>query len=133
MPTRNGRTDLPYQYPPNYFNIGKIGDVLKTKGQKLEYLYDFGDYWQHSFLKRQIMCCSIWIDISWIWRMRITNSKFGNPDRREPSNGFRGFGRMVCLLHIIPNSYEKKVPYFLLFKGNFPKHFVLRCFGPEGF
>ena len=26
----------------------KIGDVLQAKGQKLEYLYDFGDYWQHS-------------------------------------------------------------------------------------
>lgn len=24
-----------------------IGDVLQHKGQQLEYLYDFGDYWQH--------------------------------------------------------------------------------------
>jgi len=25
----------------------KIGDVLKSKGQKLLYLYDFGDNWEH--------------------------------------------------------------------------------------
>ena len=45
----------------------KIGDVLKSKGQKLEYLYDFGDYWQHSLTLERIIedltfpfpvCCS---------------------------------------------------------------------------
>jgi len=33
----------------------KIGDVLKTKGQKLDYLYNFGDYWQHSFTLEMII------------------------------------------------------------------------------
>lgn len=45
----------------------KIGDVLKLKGQKLDYLYDFGDYWQHSLTLERIIedlsipfpiCCS---------------------------------------------------------------------------
>jgi hypothetical protein len=45
----------------------KIGDVLKSKGQKLDYLYDFGDYWQHSLILERIIedltipfpvCCS---------------------------------------------------------------------------
>ena len=45
----------------------KIGDVLKSKGQKLDYLYDFGDYWQHTLTLERIIedltipfpvCCS---------------------------------------------------------------------------
>ncbi|RTE53267.1 plasmid pRiA4b ORF-3 family protein [Arenibacter aquaticus] len=45
----------------------KIGDVLKYKSQKLDYLYDFGDYWQHSLTLERIVedltvpfpiCCS---------------------------------------------------------------------------
>tara|TARA_R110002033_G_scaffold118228_1_gene162026 strand:+ start:173 stop:664 length:492 start_codon:yes stop_codon:yes gene_type:complete len=45
----------------------KIGDVLKSRGQKLDYLYDFGDYWQHSLTLERIIedltipfpvCCS---------------------------------------------------------------------------
>ena len=45
----------------------KIGDVLKSQGQKLDYLYDFGDYWQHSLTLERIIedlsipfpiCCS---------------------------------------------------------------------------
>lgn len=33
----------------------KIGDVLIEKGQKLSYLYDFGDYWQHSVTLERII------------------------------------------------------------------------------
>lgn len=33
----------------------KIDDVLKVKGQKLTYLYDFGDYWQHSVTLEMII------------------------------------------------------------------------------
>jgi len=45
----------------------KIGDVLKSKGQKMDYLYDFGDYWQHSLTLEMVIedlklpfpvCCS---------------------------------------------------------------------------
>ncbi|MHA7864981.1 plasmid pRiA4b ORF-3 family protein [Flagellimonas marinaquae] len=32
-----------------------IGDVLRTKGQKLKYLYDFGDYWQHTLTLEMII------------------------------------------------------------------------------
>ncbi|NDV43076.1 plasmid pRiA4b ORF-3 family protein [Flagellimonas sediminis] len=32
-----------------------IGEVLQAKGQKLEYLYDFGDYWQHSLTLEMII------------------------------------------------------------------------------
>ncbi len=33
----------------------KIGDVLKSKGQKMDYLYDFGDYWQHSLTLEMVI------------------------------------------------------------------------------
>ena len=33
----------------------KIGNVLKKKGQKLDYLYDFGDNWQHSLTLEMII------------------------------------------------------------------------------
>lgn len=45
----------------------KIGDVLKANGQKMGYVYDFGDYWQHSLTLERIIedlglpfpvCCS---------------------------------------------------------------------------
>jgi hypothetical protein len=32
-----------------------IGDVIQAKGQQLEYLYDFGDYWQHSLTSEMIV------------------------------------------------------------------------------
>jgi hypothetical protein len=44
-----------------------IGDVLNANGQKMGYLYDFGDYWQHSLTLEMIIedlglpfpvCCS---------------------------------------------------------------------------
>ena len=33
----------------------KICDVLKSKGQELHYLYDFGDYWEHSLTLEMII------------------------------------------------------------------------------
>lgn len=33
----------------------KIGDVLKSTGQELKYLYDFGDYWEHSLTLEKII------------------------------------------------------------------------------
>jgi len=33
----------------------QIGDVLKSNGQKLHYLYDFGDFWEHSLTLEMII------------------------------------------------------------------------------
>ena len=32
-----------------------LGDVLKANGQKMDYIYDFGDYWQHSLTLERII------------------------------------------------------------------------------
>lgn len=42
--------------PKQIFSINtKISELLKSEGQKFEYLYDFGDNWEHSIVIEKIM------------------------------------------------------------------------------